>query len=140
MGNCIKCNTNDDFCSKFDLISESLGTINVKSSKLFYDTIWNKYYWTFSKPKTQTIPDNYICLGFNETRTNIERVLIIPGDSNLVTKYGIIIINSKRGLSRASQYEVDATLYNKVYKNIDITTLPEFRTLNRCYIERCCQK
>jgi len=125
----INCNDLNNFHATYDLISNTYGNINVKSAKLCSDK--GVFYWRFGKRINQKIPNYYICLGFNENRTDILKVWIIPGTSNLVTKHGIKITNSIIGLKRALQYEVDAAPYNKVYQNLDIYSLPEFCNLNK---------
>ncbi len=129
---CIKCNTDNNFNAEYDLISEKYGTINVKSAALRHQTR-NRINWGFVKKPVAKIPDNYICLGFNETRMEIQHVWIIPGNSKLVTKCGIFV--ALRKLERAAQYEVDPEPYNKTYQNLDIYTLPEFRNLPRNTID-----
>jgi hypothetical protein len=53
----------------------------------------------------------------------------IPGtDVNNNNK--ITISSGERGLKSKSKYEVDATPYNEVYQNLDLTTLDEFKNLN----------
>lgn len=123
LNDCIKCNIPEHFNFEYDLISEKYGTINVKSSKL---TSSNDF--RFRKPKKQTIPDYYICIGFNEDKSVIKYVWIVPGNSSLVNNSGISI--SLHNLERAKQYEVDATPYNEVYQNLDIYSLPEFINVN----------
>ena len=122
---CEKCNTFRNHNAKYDLISNSLGTINVKTSALLKTNVWH-----FGRRANQTIPDYYICLGFNEDRTEIVKVFQIPGNSDLVKSYGIAITNTKRGLKKVLQYEIDATPYNNLYQNLDIYTLPEFSNCN----------
>ena len=125
LADCIKCNTKDNFCAQYDLISVSLGTINVKSSKLRADN--NS--WLFSKLQNATIPDNYVCIGFNSSKDSIQHVWIIPNNSSLIKPYGVVISNSKKILSKFKQYEVDPEPYNKVYQSLDIYTLLEFCNL-----------
>jgi len=126
---CFKCNTYDNFNAPYDLISEKYGTINVKSSKLYKRNNANSFVWEFSKHENSKIPDYYVCVGFNENRYEILKIWIIEGDSNLVTKRGICITNSEIGLKRVKKYEVNHIIYNEMYKNLDITTLPEFRNI-----------
>jgi len=128
LNDCIKCNTDDNFNAEYDLVSKQYGVINVKSAMLRRQTR-NRINWGFMKKVVSSIPDHYICIGFNEDKTEILHVWIISGTSTLVTKRGIHI--ALRRLERASQYEVDATLYNEVYQNLDIYTLPEFCNLPR---------
>lgn len=127
LNDCVKCNTRDNFNADYDLISNKYKIINVKSAKL-HET---NNVWLFTKRINSKIPNNYICLGFDKNRIKILKVWIVPENSALITKHGIFISCSEKGLKRAKQYEVDATLYNEVYQNLDIYTLPEFRNLNK---------
>jgi hypothetical protein len=126
LSDCIKCNTVDNFCAEYDLISKKYNTINVKSSKLYPNTKRRRGFWNFAKKYIAKIPNYYICIGFNEDKTEILHVWIIPGNSTLVRNSGIKISNSDIGLSRVIKYEVDITPYNEVYQNLDIYSLPEF--------------
>jgi len=132
LGDCIKCNTKDNFNAPYDLISEKYGIINVKSAALIHRER-NRISWNFEKKLAAKIPNVYICIGFDETKTEIQHVWIIPGNSKLVANRGITISLSR--LERASEYEVDPTPYNTVYQNLDIYTLPEFRNLPRDIID-----
>lgn len=125
LNDCEKCNTFRTYNAKYDLISKSLGTINVKTSALHIYSSWR-----FGKRKEQTIPDYYICLGFDEDRTEIIKVFQIPGKDSIVRYYGIFITNTQKGLGRVKQYEIDAVPYNNFYQNLDIYTLPEFSNYN----------
>lgn len=130
LNDCIKCNTEEHFSAPYDLISEEYGTINVKCAVLT-DHHKNKCHsmgWKFPKKINAMIPNYYICLGFDENRIEILKVWTIPGNADIVAKSGITI--SQTNLQRASQYEVDSTPYNEVYKNLDIYSLPEFCNLN----------
>ena len=134
LGDCVKCNTIDNFCAPHDLISEKYGTINVKSVAFIHSNKKSESTsWIFDcfKYKNTQISDTYILIGFNEDKTEILHVWIVPKNSNIFNVSGVHITNSKRGLKRASQYEVDPTPYNTVYQNLDIYTLPEFRNLPR---------
>lgn len=122
LGDCIKCNILDNFNAKYDLISESFGNINVKSSILRLNNAW-----VFAVRKYTYTPDYYICIGFNEDRTKIQHVWIIPGNSNIINNSGIRIANSKSGLNRVKEYELYYKIYDDIYKLLDIYTLPEFK-------------
>ena len=124
LNDCVKCNTEDNFCAQYDLISKKYGNINVKSSKIKKVNNENSFYWQFSK--TSKIPDYYICIGFNKTKTEILKVWIINSKILINTKNRIYISNSEKGLNKFKQFEVDLEPYNNVYQNLDITTLPEF--------------
>jgi len=128
---CVKCNTEDDFNAATDLISTKYGTINVKAAVLITVKHSTSTSWVFRhyKNKNTIDPDNYVCIGFGRNRNVIEHVWIIPRGSDIINSSGIHITNSVKGLERASQYEVDQTPYNKVYQELDIYTLPEFRNL-----------
>jgi len=125
--NCINCNA-ESFNSKYDLISKTYGTINVKSSRIFKHKNRNSYYWSFRIPKSSEIPDIYICLALNNDRSEIQHVWIIPSDCVININGGIKITLGK--IDKYVQYEVDATPYNKVYQELDIYTLPEFQNIN----------
>ena len=125
---CIKCNTKNNFCASHDLISKKYGTINVKAASLRH-TKYTNTFWSFNKKNNTIISDNYVCIGFNEDRSNIEHVWIIPGLSNIVISSGITIANSHKGLFRIAKYEVNAEPYNEIYKKLNISTLSEFCNL-----------
>jgi hypothetical protein len=124
LGNCTK---EENLNAPYDLVSDKYGAINVKSSKPYKNP--NGTYWFFAKNATAMIPSYYICLGFNETKSDIMHVWIIEGNSKSVKNRGIWIQNNKDEIYKYKQYEVDSIKYNKLYKTLDITTLPEFRNL-----------
>lgn len=126
LGDCIKCNVPGTFGHPYDLISESLGTINVKSSKLCKSNKGSSY-WQFSMNPTSIVPDFYICLGLNEDRTEILKVWAFEGDNTIIPLTGIKVTNSVNGLASVKEYEIDPVLFNEIYKNIKLTDLPEFR-------------
>lgn len=134
---CTTCNTIQSFTAPYDLISEKYGTINVKSSIFKTSKSYDTKGWIFAKKKNQTIPDYYVCIGFDETRACILHVWIIPGTSSIVTKY--IIYVSHNNLQKVKQYEVDSEPYNRVYQELDIYTLPEFRNLNKQEGDNTCE-
>lgn len=114
-----------NFHSDCDLVSKSLGRVDVKSSQ-FYIRPPRKA-WHFAKKAASKIPDNYVCLGFDEGKTKILHVWVIPGDSAVVAVHGVWISESR--LKRVSQYEIDSTPYNTVYQNLNVHELPEFKNL-----------
>lgn len=130
LNNTIMCNTKHSFNFPVDLISDKYGTINVKSATLRKYNNRHATYWGFSIGRNSTIPNHYVAIGFNNDKTKIEKVWIIPGNASIVHT-NICITNSPKGLSRALQYEVDPNPYNKVYQELDIYTLPEFCNLPR---------
>jgi len=123
---------NINFNGKYDVYNEQYSYIDIKSSSLRKDLDRKNYYsWNFRITRNKVLPDTYICIGFSEDENSVEKVWIIPNTSSLINKAGICISSSKRGLSRAQQYEVDPTTYNEVYQNLDIYSLPEFCNLPR---------
>lgn len=131
LSDCVKCNTVEKFTSTFDLISESLGCIDVKSSSLIkHRTGKNlRYEWNFHLHLNTQSPDYYVCLGLGENKDSIQHVWIIPSNSTKVGAFAINIGNSESGLKSAQQYEVDSKPYNDVYQNLNIYELPEFANL-----------
>lgn len=129
LGDCIKCNTKDNFNSDYDLISEEYGTINVKSSKLCKRGKRKSGEWYFEKKRNAAIPNYYVCIGFDENRCKILKVWIIPGFSNVIGICGIHITNSIKSLNRVNQYEVMSILYNDRYINLNIYNLSEFKNV-----------
>lgn len=123
LSDCENCNKRS-FISPIDLISEKHGTINVKSSKLSTDKHGRR--WSFMKIRNLEVPDYYICIGFNEIKTFIQHVWFIPGDI-IDNSPAIRVSRNKLASSRYSQFEVDSTPYNDIYKNLDLATLDEFR-------------
>lgn len=120
----------EKFCAPYDLISESLGKINVKYSIIhrgYVKTVnktYKKLFWDFSKPEASKVPDYYICLGFDEYQTEIIRVWKIPGNSEVVTKRGILIRTISE--DRFKKYAIDPAIYDKTFQDLDIKTKPEF--------------
>lgn len=57
---------------------EDFGRIDAKASKLFHDK--NCYYLEFHTKKNK-IPDFFFCIGYNESRTDIICVYIIPNEN-----------------------------------------------------------
>jgi len=124
LGNCTKCNIKGNFNAPYDLISEKYGTINVKSSKLYVN---NK--WGFRKRENSSVPDYYICIGFDWNKHNILHVWFIPSELQLFNKNGLYI--NTTALNLYNVYEVPPEPYNNIYKNLDIYSLPEFRNYNK---------
>lgn len=128
LNDCVKCNTKDNFHAKYDLISEKYKTINVKSSKL--RKYKNSFRWDFGISKGSKVPDYYVCIGFDECKKNILKIWFIDKNSVLITKNGIYITNSKRGLERVNKYETNIEQYSEIYKNLNIYSLSEFCNIN----------
>lgn len=120
--------TKEKFGAPYDLLSESLGKINVKYSILHRDSPTHRY-WTFAKTPTAQIPDYYICLGMDEYQTEIIKVWKIPGSSVVVNKRGIIVRHSRD--ERVKKYEQDSTIYNKTLQEMNINEKPEFRNTTK---------
>lgn len=120
LGDCVK----ESFNFPYDLTSKKCGEINVKSSSKHNSK--NGHEWAFGKQPESYIPDYFICVGLNESYTEILHVWKIPGDARVIGSCGIHIIDNPKGLKRVSRYEVDPFPYNEVYRNIDISTFPEF--------------
>lgn len=118
----------ESFNFQYDLTSKRLGEINVKSSAR-HDSK-NGSEWFFGKRPDSYVPDYYVCVGLDNEFKNVTHVWIIPGSSRVVGSYGIHVIDNSKGLKRVAKYEVDHTLYNEVFQNIDITMFPEFKNID----------
>ena len=131
LNDCEKCNTRHNFHAPYDLISKKYGTINVKSAILHQSNkVSPSMSWKFIVKNNLMKPDYYICIGFNEDRSEILKIWIIPSNAKIVKNTAISITNSSKSLIKAIQYEVNSAKYNKIYKNLDIYLLPEFCNLN----------
>lgn len=124
LGDCTK----ESFNYRYDLTSERLGKLNVKSSSLHKGNVNTS--WQFKKISTSYDPDYYVCVGLDTEFKTIQKVWIIPGNAKIVKSYGITITNSTEGRKKALKYEVDPSPYNDVYKNLDMTSFPEFCNIN----------
>lgn len=104
------------------------GNFKVKITKLHIRKYKNTHFGWFKKSSNdiKNYYDYYICLCFNETYEHIVKVFIIP--NNLFSKNAIWI--SDTNLNKFEQCEIDPSLYDEVYQNIDIFTLPEFKNLD----------
>lgn len=118
----------EEFNFRWDLTSMKYGKINVKSSSRHKGNVNSS--WQFKKTSTSYDPDNYICVGLDSEFKTIHRVWIIPGNAKIVKSHGISITDSTEGRKKALEYEVDPIPYNNVYKNMDITSFPEFCNIN----------
>ncbi|MCK9309359.1 MAG: hypothetical protein M0P99_03710 [Candidatus Cloacimonetes bacterium] len=128
------------FNTAYDMYSEEYGYISVKSSTLHYYVETNSSSWQFSVTKANKIPNNYIFVGFDDDRSDITHVWIIPSGIELIQgKQTIRISNSDIGLSRFKLYEVDATNFNTTYINMDLTSLFPFRNLHKQEGDRTCE-
>jgi len=132
LGDCVKLNTNEKFTSLYDLESKSLNNIDVKSSSLmtrYKPTSLTR--WCFHLHINTENPDNFVCIGFNQDRSEIVKVWVIPGNCDKTHSANINVTNTANGLSKFKEYEVDAAPYNTIYKNLNIYELPEFRNLKQ---------
>ena len=102
------CNCSVGFNYPYDLYDkDGYGTINVKSSKLYNNSIWQ-----FSL-KNKYIPNTYIFVGFDVDRKHILKVWFIVSTYFLILKKKSIgISSSNKGLERWSECEVDVKPYN----------------------------
>jgi hypothetical protein len=129
LGDCVK---PEKFNSPYDLKSESLGTIDVKISKLFLDGKCN--HWLFNlkqyEGSKKFIPDCYICLGLNYNEDNVDFVWIIPGDVGEVKATKLRIEKNYPTLMNFEKYETNAIPYDIAFKNLPLTTLREFQNLD----------
>jgi len=123
---CINYNKTE-FHAKYDLYNEKYKNINVKMATKAYYYNCNTTHWRFVHKYVSLMPDTFICIGLSLAKSTIEHVWIIPSTSNKVTKHGIAI--PERRIPSFREYEVDATPYNTIYKNLNIYELPEFRNL-----------
>ena len=126
LNDAIKCNTTESFASKYDLISNKYGAINVKSAKRIHYR--NGYIWQFRIHKSSKIPDYYFCIGFNKDRSNIEYAWAIPSLMHSKNT-NITIRDTERHIKNFIYFELDTNKLNEIYINIDLTQLSEFRHL-----------
>jgi hypothetical protein len=129
LGDCVK---PDSFRSPFDLKSESLGTIDVKTSKLLLDGKCN--HWLFNlkqyKDSKKFIPDYYICLGLNYNEDSVDIVWIFPGDVEEVNVTKLRIDKNYSTLMKLEKYETNVIPYDITFKNLPLNTLREFENLD----------
>lgn len=118
--------TSFNYC--YDVYSQKYGTINVKSSSRHKSNVNST--WNFRKTPTSYTPDYYICVGLNEDFNKILHVWAIPGNAKIVVSTGINITDSKQGLKRANEYELDHYPYETTFQTINIESLPEFSNIN----------
>ena len=98
-------NTTHKFNHKYDLYKKELGTINVKSINN-YNTMW-----TFDMLQKH-IPDTYIFVAFNEDRSIIEHVWIIPSNAKIIKNKTKLIV-SNTTISEVLKFEDNIDKYNK---------------------------
>lgn len=112
------CNIEYGFNHAYDLYSDVLGTINVKSSTL------RNGRWAFNLRNSHH-PDTYIFVAFSEDRRNIEHVWIVPSYNTLVNgKIGISVQDSGRSLSRMKGFAQYSVEYNAAYHSMSLDKCP----------------
>ncbi|MFA6335760.1 MAG: hypothetical protein WCX48_09490 [Bacteroidales bacterium] len=124
--------TKTKFDFKYDLDSEDLGEVNVKSSRLTTSNSWN-----FKTEHLEYMPDYYVCVALNELFTKILHIWIIPPEIILTKR--LIIKNSENGISKVKDYEIDSSKYNHALQHINITQYPEFRNIPNDKIDFLCK-
>jgi len=72
----------------------------------------------------------------DEHNTEILKVWVIPGNSEVVNENGITI-SPRRG-ERFKIYENDPLVYNKTFQDIDIKEKPEFRNTTKPKVSNTC--
>lgn len=130
LGECTK----KKFDFKYDLYSEDVGEVNVKSSKRQLINISNG--WNFNTKTNEYKPDYCVCVALDEYYSKILHVWIIPPE--VITTQRIIIPDTERGLKKVKDYEVDASKYDITLQNIDISRYPEFRNVPKDKIDFSC--
>lgn len=119
LGDCEKC-SGISLRHPYDLVSERYGKVDVKSNRAGgHKDVMS---WIFEK--SRIVPDHYICVGFDRSRSQIEHVWIIPGTANVGAAKKIYV--SQKTLDKLHDYEVDKKPYNHAYKAVKIEDFPEF--------------
>ncbi len=105
---------------------EDFGWIDVKGSKLF--CIKNNYYWKFHIKKNN-IPDFFFCIGYNNTRTEVLCVYIIPNE-NILTRAIYINKNWDQDKDPYYWYKQDPKPWNDIFHTLKIEDYPVLETRN----------
>lgn len=106
---------------KFDMYQhEDFGRIDSKGSKLFHDK--NCYYWGKNK-----IPDFFFCIGYNDTRTEVLCVYIIPNE-NIITNAIHINKNWRQHEDPYYWYKQDPKPWNDLFHTLKIEDCPVLKT------------
>jgi len=105
----------------YTLHSELLGIISIKTAKE------SNGKWLFDRGSFKLSPDTYIFMCLSSDRTAIEHIYIIPENAKIFPKSGLTITNSDIGLKRLEEFEIDSCMFNRVYQNLNVDELPEFR-------------
>lgn len=105
----------------YGLQSDTLGRIHVKCDELAQ----YKHSWAFRELNAKYI-NYYYCLAFDKNRTEILHVWEIPADEPVLRCGKIRVYTSKSSLKRLEEYELDMSIFNEAYYNINISYIPEF--------------
>lgn len=111
----------------FDIYEhEDFGRINVKGSKMYNNR--NYYYWQFNTKKNK-IPDFFFCIGYNDIRTDIESVYIIPNE-NYVVEFNCIYINKYWDEYEDPYYwfKEDPKPWNDLFHTLELENCPVLKT------------
>lgn len=110
---------------------EDFGRIDAKASKLYktakcclHDK--NCYYWEF-RIKKNKIPDFFFCIGYNETRTEVICIYIIPNE-NIITNVIYINKNWDQHEDPYYWYKQDPKPWNDLFHTIKLEDCPIFRS------------
>lgn len=109
----------------FDIYQhEDFGRINVKGSKLLYYK--GCYHWIFNTKKNKT-PDFFFCIGYNDTRTEVLCVYIIPNE-NILTH--TIHINKNWSQDKDPYYwhKQDPKPWNDLFHTLKLEDCPVLKT------------
>lgn len=109
----------------FDIYQhEDFGRINVKGSKLLYYKGY--YYWSFNTKKNK-IPDFFFCVGYNDTRTEVLCVYIIPNE-NVPTHTIRINKNWDQDKDPYYWYKQDPKPWNDLFHTLKLEDCPVLKT------------
>lgn len=110
---------------KFDMYQhEDFGRIDSKGSKLFYYE--GCYYWIFTTRKNN-IPDFFFCIGYNDTRTEVMCVYIIPNE-NIITNAIYINKNWNQHKDPYYWYKQDPKPWNDLFHTLKLEDCPVLKT------------
>ena len=113
-----QCNIEYKFNHAYDLYSDVLGTINVKSST------FRSNRWSFNL-RNACYPDTYVFVAFSDDRKNIDHLWIIPSNNSIVkNKIGLSIQNSEKARSRVAMFEQDPLRCNRIYNSMSLENCP----------------
>lgn len=119
------CSTGNFNHRAFDMYHhEDFGRIDAKASKLFHDK--NCYYLEFHTKKNK-IPDFFFCIGYNESRTEIICVYIIPNE-NIMSHTIRINKNWNRHKDPYYWYKQDPKPWNDLFHTLKLEDCPVLKT------------